>query len=358
MLRLIFPICTLIAGCCACCRAVGPILDPIVRGTWTVEYLVLDPHEMLIPVTVETAGYQQTVQRIHRGFIVTVTSDVSFVAVNSRSVRPPSAPEDLARWAKIDPEILAADGDSDAVRAALCWLERSVPYIDNPTDPQDADSVLKRGNGNCVGRSEVLNQLLNSIGIASRTVRGCLYQNGDTCFHRWIEVDYPGIGSFPSEPGFTQDYVTPYHLIILPSAAVDPTTARLSEIGVELSIRQETRLIWTIDLKPVPDSIRSISRRQISARRHSTAIVGHLSDAPDQGIEIDLVTGGTKTTAILNSNGCFSFIPVRAGPFRLSVRDTGQGEIHTQEGNVREGELVHLNFNLSKRKPLGRRIGQ
>lgn len=323
--------------------------DRVVRGEWRVEYLVLDPDDMLIPVAVKTAGFIQDVQRFHRGYIITVTSNIESIAVKSRSTPDPSGLPDLFRDPHLLENLSKSGNDSDTVRIAMDWVDRKIQYADGPDDSQDIDSVAERGYGNCVGRSEVMSSLLNGLGITTRTVSGCLYHNGDTRFHRWIEVDYPDIGSLQTETGITQDYITPYHIILLPSASVDPSTNRLSELGVQITIRSEIQKTWTIDLWPAPSIDSSIvSRRQTSFQRSVAAIVGQMEPIPDPDTYIDLRTNTGTISRLLSPQGCFSFLPVSPGTYELLVRGAGR-LLYKRTDILKQGDLIHLQCDLKNR---------
>ncbi|MCD4654126.1 transglutaminase domain-containing protein, partial [bacterium] len=294
--------------------------DSVVNGFWQIEYMVLDPHENLVPVTVNTLGYKQSIRRSHRGYKITVTCHLKPIIIESSITK--------------------------TVRGVLAWLDSRIPYSDEPGSSQSFDSVLTRGKGNCVGRAEAAVTILKSKGLNCRTVSGCLYKNGKTSFHRWFEVDYPDTGALPSEPGFTQDFVTPYHLVILPSDTVGETINQLSDIGVTVTKTKETRSMWTIERRPLSDGhFNEIICRQTTSERIGSAVVGTV--LPAVSCKVRLKSNNHEYSVFSDKFGCFSIVPIAEGSYSLNIESSGF-KTHTQEFTICSRELVQVMCKLRK----------
>jgi hypothetical protein len=315
-------------------------IDKIISGTHQVEYIVLDPENLLIPVTVNTIGYSQQVQRIHRGYIVTVTSSIRPIPVTQPFQFNPENLDPRFQHAYLLQNLASAENASDALRACLAWLDRTIIYDGNHDHLQDIESVLQRGSGNCVGRTAVLQKILNGIGLTSRTVRGCLFQNGKLVFHRWIEIDYDQIGALPTAPGTTQDFITPDHLVLLPSDKIDPAATDVEHSAVTISVLNEKQASFVIDQWPSPEgSIVPVYRRKTHPRRIETVLTGEISPSGFQGtVELETSTGMRSFS--LSEQHMFSFVPVSPGAYRLSIKRNGR-EAFSSSGHIRAGEHKH-----------------
>lgn len=350
------PMILVLIGCLAVNPAIfsqEPNLDTVISGKWQIEYLILDPDEHLVPVSVRTLGYTQSVQRIHRGYRVTVTSSIEPVMINGAvpSIQP--VPEDVKRNEPALADALAGIRRTpDAVRVVLGWIDDTITYENNPGNAQDPASVRTRKTANCVGRSRLSANILNALGIPCRTVRGCLFStDGPSRFHRWIEIDYPGIGALPSDPGATQDFVTPYHLILLPSESANPDANTLSELGVTIRIRAEKRAFWPVDQQPVPGGFsKTLERRKTTPDRyHSALTVDSVADAGT--MRRMLIQGnGVNQSLVSDAFGRFSVLPISPGSYDVIISADGcQPEHRRVQVGVRE--RVHIHCVLKKSPP-------
>lgn len=319
--------------------------DTILSGIWEAEYLVIDPSEMLIPIAVKTAAYSQTVSRIHRGYRLTVTSNIQPIMLDETRHN-----WQINRWAEfpgLQPFLTQPQSRNAAVRSVLAWLETAVTYRDNPHQKQTIATAVADGFANCVGRADTVTTILKELGIQSRTITGCLYKNGQTIFHRWLEVEYPKIGSLPSEPGSTMDYVTPHHLLLLPSDKVPPTVNRLSALGVQIKKVRETRSCWPIDSQPNQSGVNhSIARRQTSNIRHHAALTGKITPAADE-TRIIVHNGIKYWTLTADLFGCFAITPIEPGHYQVSVQANGYREL-SRTVDIAPREFVQLQFGLKK----------
>jgi transglutaminase-like putative cysteine protease len=79
--------------------------------------------------------------------------------------------------------------------------------------PQDAEAVLSRKNGHCIGFANVAQALLSCIGIASRMVNGFYLRETrgqvEPVPHRWLEVELPGDRRVFYDPQY-QDFSSRY----------------------------------------------------------------------------------------------------------------------------------------------------
>jgi len=330
--------------------ASAPVDDTVVNGFWRIDYLVLDPDEKLVPVSVKTVGYEQTVRRIHRGYRITVTSHIDPIIIDTgfnAEERIPAA-GDL-----IEPDLAGAlqkiQTTGEAVRTVLGWLDETVVYANPSGESQDPETVLARKTANCVGRSQLTATILTRMGIPSRTIRGCLVsRDGETRFHRWIEIEYPGIGALPSDPGATQDFVTPYHLILLPAETADPDAATLSELGVGIEIQREERMFWPVDRSPIPGGFtRVLDRRMTSRERYHSALTVDVSTDPPAVSRMTIQGYGHSGTVTSDAFGRFSLLPIAPGDYDLLITVPGYRATHRK---VRVGlrERVHIHCIMEK----------
>ncbi len=79
--------------------------------------------------------------------------------------------------------------------------------------PQDAEAVLSRHSGHCIGFTHVAQALLSCVGIASRPVNGFYLREAGSRVepvpHRWLEVELPGERRVFYDPQY-QDFSSRY----------------------------------------------------------------------------------------------------------------------------------------------------
>ena len=317
------------------------IKDKIVSGTHSVEYFIRDPENLLIPVTVNTQGYIQQVKRVHRGYFVTVTSSVQPIPSAPLFTFDPANLDTRYRNDRLMKNLASVANTSDALRVCLAWLDETITYDDSDENSdQSIDATLARKSGNCVGRSAVLLKLLNDLGIHSRHVQGCLFQNGKLVFHRWIELDYNKIGSLPTDPGSTQDFVSADHLVLLPSKNVDPSATWVDDNDFSISVMNESHSICVIDRRPLPEgSVNQIFRRKMDNYRLETAVTGEITPIGLKGI-IELETADTFFSMPIPKYSAFSFIPVSSGYYYLTIKADEQVVFSIQD-SIRSNEHKH-----------------
>lgn len=94
------------------------------------------------------------------------------------------------------------------------YLKDNIKYWeDSPF--KDADEVIVFKKANCIGFSTLVKEILNSVGIKNRYVKGFYMdsrENGilDPIPHRWLELYLPNGASFfydPQYQGFTANYI-------------------------------------------------------------------------------------------------------------------------------------------------------
>ncbi|MBN1298030.1 hypothetical protein JXA80_14725 [bacterium] len=328
-------------------------MDTIVSGSWEIEYLVLDPEEHLIPVAFRSPGMEQRVRLIHRGYRITVTCFLEPLSLPiSASVPEIPAPGDGVHPVFSEPTLQNRLENARSIpgltRAVMAWIDDMIPYRDEADDPQDVDSVLNRRSGNCVGRAATAAQLLITLGIPARTIRGCLFKDDNARFHRWLEIDYPGIGALPADPGSTLDFVTPYHLVLLPNESADPTAASLADLGASIRIERESRSVWTTDLWPIPEGASTpITRRQPPGPRIHAAVTGSITGTRHLPCRILLQNSDYSHALETDAFGNFSFVPVVPGTYHLIIQAGGRDRVRTQVV-LESGKRVHVSIPLNK----------
>jgi hypothetical protein len=319
--------------------------DPIVIGSKQKEYLVIDPDDVLIPVTVNAYGYNQAVRRIDNGYVITVTTDIRPVIIDHPFVFKQNNLPEVFQCKHLINNLATAETVSDALRACLGWLDSTVEYLDDPDMLQNVDAVMERKSGNCVGRSNVLITLLQKLDIKANAVRGALYRNNSLFFHRWIEVAYNDIGFLPTSPGATQDFISPDHIILLPSEKISSDINALTDANVSISVLGRTEKTWITDYWPVPKGFQHpIARRPTKALRYQTILTGEISP-PGLPADVELKTNNQTRTIRATDQGTFSFSPVIPGQYRLTVRVYDQ-EGFRRTGHLNAGEHLHVFCNL------------
>ncbi len=320
-------------------------IDYILKGKWSVQYTIQDPQEKLILSEIHTRGFDQTFKKIHRGYLVTVTTDLSPIIITIpftfQSGKLPPECQDQTLITSMQ-EVTSM---SDAVREVLAWVDKTAPYNEEASQSQTWKDVLQRHFGNCVGRSNLAIEILKSMDISCRPVSGCLVNNQKSVFHRWMEVDYPEIGALQSEPGVTQDFISPYHIVLAPTKEVDPTINDLSDIGVQIEIIEEQKDVWTIDQKTRPDLTETgIQRRLTTSTRNMGAVVGKI--VPLMGTcRIELKTRDELNRQEVDRYGNFSFTGLPAGGYILNVTPSW-GRSEMRQGVLASGELNELSIKI------------
>ena len=297
----------------------GETYDYFVKGTWTVKYLVQDPHEVLVPSIVKSPGFQQNYKRIHRGFEVTVTSLLQPVNVqNEFEFETVSLPRELTSDPAFLEEISNITETSDAVASIFEWIDRNIIYDDDPGKLQDWKSALNRRSAHCVGRCLVAEQLLKTMNVNCRSVSGCLVDGDDAQFHRWIEVTYPGSINLPSEIGVTQDFIDPYHIIIAPKKAAPENAELLSDLGARIQVISETKDFWVTDIRRNKGQ-KSMLRRKMRPVRYAGSIYGKINNDVRGNAKAELKLNDRVFQTEIDSFGNFYFNGLTSGTYTLLI---------------------------------------
>ncbi len=285
--------------------------DRYVRGVWTIEYLIQDPNNAIVPSQIHSFGFEQIVQPIHRGYRITVKCDYDPVRISVPfSFDPEGFPEPF-RESKLIAELKEARRMHDAVRLVFGWIERVAIYENDGHDDQDWETVLKRGTGNCVGRSVLAVEILKALGISARTVTGCLLKDNDGQFHRWLEIDYPGLGTLPSELGITMDFIEPDHLVIMPGTVVEKPVSRLSEMDVHIQVIKSDKQYWIIDQhQSSRTSPHGMVCRKTDSKRHTAAVIGTVFPPINGRCHAELEIGMIRYRTSVSKAGNFYFLRV------------------------------------------------
>ncbi len=326
-----------------------PIYDNFVQGEWSVEYIVRDPQDLIIPSFVSSRSYKQEFKKLHRGYQVTV--DVHLNPVNLQNIHrfnPDQIPE-VFRNEQLIEGLMDANYTHQALRQTLGWLERTAPYKADPSQAQDWESVMKRGSGNCVGRTELLKEICGHVNINVNIVSGVLWSETESIFHRWIETVYSGAGSFPSDPGATQDYVDPYHIVLAVKKGDRPSVSKLSDLGVTIQKVRETKNFWTTDLRPLSPRLRpALMRRQMRPTRYYGSVTGKIHTAVKGRIEVILTMNGRQLITKPDTFGNFSFNGLGTGDYELAVRPDWT-DAAFDRGTLSSGELKHHTYHFKGR---------
>jgi len=294
--------------------------DEYVQGNWSIEYLIQDPMDMIIPVQVQTRNFSQHVQKIHRGYRIKVTCELQPTNITSPFTFDSAVLSDIFSENRLASELRRINNQNQAVRSVLSWLERVAEYNADSSEPQTWMAVLNRGSGNCVGRSELVAYLLTELSIPCQTVSGCYLKNGNAIFHRWIEISYSGEGAYFTEPGLTMDFVDPYHIVMAVSEDADPASTRLSDLGARIEVLSENRDYWISDLDPgvrtVEDGLRRLKTTTI---RHTAAVIGSIITPIEGPCEAELILGKQIYKSSIDKSGDFSFPGLTTGSYLLNI---------------------------------------
>ncbi len=341
-MRTIFPASALLVLCMLTRSVADAASDEFIKGVWSITYLVRDPQRVLIVPAVKTSGFIQTSLPIHRGYQITVTSVLDPISGFPARHRPdpdeaPALPETLSDMLKKCSSI------TDIVRLVMDFVDMTAVYSADEQD-QSWQEVMRRGTGNCEGRVNLAVEMLAKLGISSRSVLGCLFENGDAVFHRWIETEYPGIGALPSDPGRSQDFVDPMHLVLYPSASAQIEPGSLKELGVEIEILTETRDVVVFDFRHsefMPE--KRIQRRKLEPGRFSGVIAGCVPLPLNGEAIVELSMNGKRERSAIDPFGRFAFTGLDSGEYSV-VWHEGMNRTMEQSGMLDNRQFVEIPF--------------
>ncbi|MBN1354695.1 hypothetical protein JXA40_00330 [bacterium] len=338
-----FGACLITGMLCSPFTALGEMdADRFVSGEWQIIYLLRDPHGNLVVSDVTGNSYSQHAKRIHRGYEVTVSVDLSPVHIQTPFNLNP---ESIGKIREIVPDpddlllkLKKTSRMTSAVREVLAWVDRSVRYEDNSEPLQDWKSALKKGSGNCVARADLTEEILGRLGIRTHPVSGCLINGNNGRFHRWIEIDYSGNGTYPSEIGLTQDFVEPNHLVIAPKAGLTEIPMKLSDLEVELEVIDKKREFWFIDEEQRPRGLNDgVIRLRVQPVQHHAALIGKIITPIRGDVSVDLNLNNKMFTTRVDESGLFSFTGLESGVYSLHVVPSW-GYSTTSEGSLEPKE--------------------
>lgn len=322
--------------------------DEFIKGTWSITYLIRDPQKVLIVPEVASSGFRQTVVPIHRGYQVTVEAMIDPLDAKDSFVFQYSSTQE-------DPDIIKSLPFSRALgttrsaflRSILDFVEFAAPYSNIDQD-QSWHEVLIRGNGNCEGRVNLAVELLSRVQITARPVLGCLFEGGKAIFHQWLEVDYPGIGALPCDPGRSQDFVDPMHLVLYPVKSVGIEPRNLMDLGVEIDILSEERFISLFDIKPHDGSSpKGLLRRKMHPIRHAAVIAGSIQADHRNPQSIELSMNGKTIHTESDPFGNFSFTGLTPGEYTIRYYPVGSAPV-IRYGTLAEKQLAEIRLTIEK----------
>jgi len=171
-----------------------------------------------LPISHTVNGYSQSVEVVGDGEVL-VRVGVPAVAVGAAPggfESDPRVREALPEGFRLPGRLHSAlSPDLDAFTRAtrvLRWVELSLSLDNSGSGDQDANSVLRRGNGRCSGLANATVALLRGAGFEARTVSGLLVSDDKVVPHRWLECFLPGAGWVPTDPTVGFWVMTPRHL--------------------------------------------------------------------------------------------------------------------------------------------------
>ena len=184
------------------------------------------------PVSSASNGYIQEVQ-MAAADVVTIHVATSLAPIGATDsyadvlegpgpVVPPGFKLPRRLQAKLRPDLESWE----AATLVLEWAADHVAVDTADTGPQDAASVLDRGQGRCSGLANAAVALLRAAGFEARTISGLLVGDHGAIRHRWLECRLPGAGWVATDPTLGLWAVTPRHL------TYQATVVNLPEIRV------------------------------------------------------------------------------------------------------------------------------
>ncbi len=205
------------------------------------------------PVAVAANGFVQEVHRLGAAeFEVRVAATLAPIGASGTyagivAENPtPARPEGFALPASLGSQLSGNLGAWEAATRIMVWATDHVRVDPDSQDPQDALTVLRRGNGRCSGLANATTALLLTAGFEARTVSGLLITADGAIAHRWLECRLPGAGWVPADPTLGLWAITSSHIVFADTVTDPPTVHRVEgdeKIDVELLARQGRRLV-------------------------------------------------------------------------------------------------------------------
>ena len=225
------------------CLAWGMPGAPVLIGGQRASFVVRDIRTPVFP-DYRNNGFSQRTRQLDSGMQITVEVDNHPLNARLRGRRPLDMPAHLAGLARRLDQ--AAQGRLvDQVEIIFHWMRNEIAYTDEgPAVVQDAESVLARKSGNCVGFCNAAMYLISKLGVASRAVTGVAYKDTDSVklkleglvLHRWIEVDYPDIGRVFCDPSGKIHFVEATYVVLAVHGVHDVAEGMRSALGGEIEL--------------------------------------------------------------------------------------------------------------------------
>ncbi len=324
--------------------AAGAASDEFIKGSWSITYLVRDPQKVLIVPAVKSSGFIQTSVPIHRGYQITVTSALDPLAIQGCPGWHRPSPGDTPALPDTLTDMLGnITSMTEIARLVMDYVDTTTIYALEEQD-QSWQEVMRRGTGNCEGRVNLAVEILGRLGISSRSVLGCLFENNDALFHSWIEIEYPGIGALPSDPGRSQDFVDPMHLVLYPSASSQVEPDSLKDLGVEIEIVTEKRDVMVFDFRQSGRMTeKQIQRRKLESGRYSGVIAGRVPVPVNGDSYVDLTLNGKRQRSAIDPFGRFAFTGLDSGEYSV-VWHEGMKRTMEKSGTLYTRQFIEIPF--------------
>lgn len=225
-------------------------------GGQRAKFVVRELSQSVFP-NYENNGFSQQVHATNEGLEISV--EVTNQPLNSRlkARRVGPLPRELASLAReLDRQM--DGGLVDQVALVFHWLRNEIAYLEDENGlPQDAQSVVIRRSGNCVGFCNAAIAILQQMGLQARAVTGVAFKREDSVrlrlagqvLHRWIELDYPDVGPVFCDPSGKIHFVEATYVVLAVHQLHPIQTAMDAATGAE------------IELLSLEDGMRRVSRR-------------------------------------------------------------------------------------------------
>ena len=211
----------------------------------------------------------------------------------------------------------------------LGWVARNVRYRLDRHEPQDAESVLVRGDAYCTGVARLSVALLRAVGLEAREVAGFVVDDHaggvagafeedppSSGYHRWIEVRYPDRGWVFSDP-LRYHHFVPANYVRLSSEQLDLPSDAAAGNGRALA---RSRRVEIVDVyAPAPDPI--LARRNRLRQVASTLRVMVEPAAGSRGTSRLSGDGSVWTQPLVDGEA--TFVGLNAGSYELVIALAG-----------------------------------
>lgn len=285
------------------------------------------------PPEVATNGYEQKVQRVKDGWLISVKVSASPFKVG-QTFTPGKLPSSLplsSRQAHLLGAMLNRCGKTDdVVRAVVFFLHSELRYTARPDFAETPANVLRAKRASCVGAVRAAVSILRALRISCRPVIGIRFPDDGResllleggVLHAWLEVDYPSAGRVFTDVFSSINWVPQSFIVLRTGEGLSANG--LDYLGGTLErLRQHDRVFF------VAPSLRlcSLWERPSAAPPLEEGLISgkFLSEGDLPGSGKAVLTGNNSSVSMDLWNGNFFFTGLKDGGYRISIEpDVGK----------------------------------